>query len=364
MNSEAWDPNERFSIIDPTTDSPLWMVTTEPTLNELVMRLQRLRHELLEDPLAQRQLTFSRTRLERARTAFAQMILHGEKDLHHLCELLCHIFLNAYHMESIVIGEIEMSKERFTLGQILTRSQLYSTMDIDLGTRQLKKLKFFDGQAWDHPNLIANVVDYQPTEPNPYAVHRISTRIKAEEEIWNKVADEIFDLDSIVVRDKQLRHLSRYVKDVFGIKIVVGEITDMQRMQGALIELTWSDDVLNTYEIEPNAYTRRLEFIEVKDYLAQKSRKRSGWEAIKSVVRWSGKTFEIQVQSLRNFLRERERLTKESHTSFKANREKVRDQVAEQLPLFGFYRELLRWLFLHADTPPPEHHRVTVRLID
>ncbi len=364
MSTRTWDPNERFSIIDPTSDSPLWMVTTEPTLNELVIRLQRLRHELMEDPLAQRELIFSRSRLEKARTAFAQMILHGEKDLHHLCELLCYTFLNAYHMESIVIGEIPTSKERFTLGQILTRGQLYSTMDIDLGTRQLNKLKFFDGQEWAMPNLIANVVDYQPTEPNPYAVHRISTRIKAEEEIWNKVGDEIFDLDRIVVRDKQLRHLSRYVKDVFGIKIVVGEISDMQRMQNALVELTWADDVLLNHQIAPNDYTRRLEFMEVKDYLNRKSRKRSGWEAIKSVVRWSSKTFEIQVQSLRNFLRERERLTKESHTSFKANREKVRDQVAEQIPLFGFYRELLRWLFLQADAPPPEHPRVTVRLRD
>ena len=37
-------------------------------------------------------------------------------------------------------------------------------------------------------------------------------RIKAEEEIWNKVVDEIFEVDSLVERDKELRHLSRYVK--------------------------------------------------------------------------------------------------------------------------------------------------------
>eukprot|EP00960_Hanusia_phi_P036016 752096-Hanusia_phi.AAC.5 len=53
-----------------------------------------------------------------------------------------------------------------------------------------------------------------------------------------KVVDEIFEIDNIVKREKQLRHLSRccvqvavtllklefrFVKDVFGLKIVVGD---------------------------------------------------------------------------------------------------------------------------------------------
>lgn len=366
MNLERWDPDERFSIIDPRTDSPLWMVTTEPVLNQLVIRLQRLRHELMEEPTTGREIVFSRAHLEQARAAFANMIRHGEARLHHLSELLCNTFLNAYQRESIVIGEIETTQERFTLAQMISREELYRSTDIDLGTRQVEKFRFNVGQngqeQWSPATLIANVVDYQPIEPNPYGVHRLSTRIKAEEEIWNKVADEIFDLDNIVVRDKQLRHLSRYVKDVFGLKIVVGEIDDIHRMQSALVELAWPDETLLACRIEPSENTRRLDFMEVKNYLTDHHRKQSGWEAIKSVVRWSDKLFEIQVQSLRNFLRERERLTRESHRSFKANRERVRDQVARQMPLFGFYRELLRWLFLHPDAPPPEHRRVTLRL--
>ena len=47
------------------------------------------------------------------------------------------------------------------------------------------------------------------------------SRIKAEEEIWNKVCDEIFRIDELLERDKKLRALSRYVKDVFGVKVVV-----------------------------------------------------------------------------------------------------------------------------------------------
>lgn len=102
----------------------------------------------------------------------------------------------------------------------------------------------------------------------------------------------------------------------------------------------------------------------MKDYFSNTARKRSGWEALKSVVKWSGKTFEIQIQTLRNFLRERERLTTESHTSFRANRERLRTQVAGQMPLFSFYRNLLSWLFMSPDTPPPRYENITLKMTD
>ena len=164
--------------------------------------------------------------------------------------------------------------------------------------------------------------------------------------------------------DKKLRHLSRYVKDIFGIKVVVGEVADVPRVQQALRDLVWADEVLADQQIAPGPNVRRLEFVEVKDYLTAGQSKRSGWEAIKSVVRWSGKTFEIQVQPLRTFLHERELLTQESHVSFKAQREHVRNQVAEQVPLFGFYRDLLHWLFRNPSGAPPRHAGVTITLVD
>ncbi len=50
------------------------------------------------------------------------------------------------------------------------------------------------------------MVEYLPTEPNPWNIYRLHTRIKAEEAIWNKVVDEIFELDRLVRQDKALRH--------------------------------------------------------------------------------------------------------------------------------------------------------------
>jgi hypothetical protein len=207
-------------------------------------------------------------------------------------------------------------------------------------------------------------VEYQPLEPNEYDIHRIISRIKAEEEIWNKVVDEIFDLDSIVSRDKKLRHLSRYVKDIFGLKIVVGTYRDVRRVHNALQKRGWSKSVLGEFGIESRKSTQRLQFVEVKDYLSSEERKQSGWEAMKSVVQWWDKTFEIQIQPLPNFHHEREYLTRESHNSFKLNREQVRRQVAEQVPLFRFYQDLLQWLFLSPQLPAPVHGGVKALLVE
>ena len=340
--------------------SPLWMVTTEPLLNQFILDLQALQRDLQRDPVTPRTLHISRAGIELVRSQFSAMIRHGEADLHRLAQLLCATFLSTVHIESVVVGEVSSTHERFTLSQQLTPADVYGTTDLDLGTRQLKKLQFFDGTGWSQATLVSNVVEYQPTEPNPWNMYRLHTRIKAEEAIWNKVVDEIFDLDRFVEQDKALRHLSRYVKDIFGIKLVVGEIDDVYRLQNAVQQLSWSAAALHDAGVAATPETQRLELVEVKEYLANGHQKQSGWTAMKSVVRWNAKTFELQIQPLRNFLHERERLTGESHVSFKAQREQVRQQVAEQLPLFRFYRDLLQWLFGDSSAPPPRYAGITV----
>lgn len=337
--------------------SPLWMVSNAPALNELVGALQSFRHTLDAAPSAHenepRRLVFSKARIAAARAEFSEMIRRGERDLHVLAGALARRLLGTFHLRSVVIGEIEKTHERFTLSVDVSEADVIGTTDLDLGNRVLARLAISEQRGWLRASLVSSVVEYEAESPNEHSVYRILTRIKAEEEIWNKVADEIFDLDSIVLRDKQLRHLGRYVKDVFGIKIVVGTPEEARAVQrtleggaGACLELDG----------------RPLTFVEVKDYLSRPSRKQSGWSALKSVVRWGERTFEIQVQPLSNFLHEREKLTKESHASFKTTRERVRDGIAARLPLFGFYRALLRWLFLDSTSEPPLHEGVEIVL--
>jgi len=82
------------------------------------------------------------------------------------------------------------------------------------------------------------------------------------------------------------------------------------------------------------------------------------------VFNWWDSTIEVQVQPLWNYHQEREYLTRASHAGFKERREMLRNQVADTLPLFGFYRDLLRWLFLSPDEPAPTFEAVEIVIRD
>ena len=339
-----------------TPTSPLWMLTQEPELNGFVSDLCQQLDRFRRAPDATGTMEFSRQQVLSARLAFSSLILRGERKLHCLCEILCQELFTSYQMQSVVFGRIYASGERFVLTQALKAEELDATSDLDLGTRQLRRIAFLTNQGLTSAaSLVANVVEYQPTEANPLRIHRLISRIKAEEEIWNKVADEIFDLDNLVRRDKQFSHLSLFVKDVFGLKFVVERSADVTLLHDHLRTLSWPRVA--------SQGTESLEFLETKDYMGEDGRKTSGWEAIKSVVRWSDKTFEIQIQPLKQFFNEREYLTSQSHEGFKARREELRNRIVAEIPLYGFCRDLLRWLFLDdAGAAPPRHAGIRVML--
>ncbi len=364
-------PQETLERDDRAPLSPLWMVSREPALNELIVYLDRQRRALDGKGSQGVTLRFSRRRLADVRAGFADTLLRGERQLHKLCELFAESLLESqFKLSSTVFGRNPATGERFVLVRDLSREELYARTDLDLGNAQLERLRLAGGHGWHQPELVANFVDYEALAANAAGVHRVVSRIKAEEEIWNKVADEIFGLDSLVERDKQLRHLSSYVKDVFGVKIVVADVAHARRVQALLERLEWTPLQLRRHGIaEPAACDdvdrsapSRLHIVEVKDYLDGDEIKASGWQAIKSVVRWSGVPFEIQVQTLRNHYLERSLIAAESHEEFKARREALRNDVARRVPLFGYYRDLLHWLFCSPEAQPPSHPQVLLDL--
>jgi len=339
------------------------MVTQEPALHELVMYLDTMRRHILSAPNTTHALRFGSLHLDEARAAFARMIRRGEAKLHQLCALLADdVLLGDYMLQSVIIGELPTSRERFTFSTALTREALQSNTDLDLGNRVLRRLRIEDTGTWVTPLLVANVVEYQPRVPNAFDIHKMISRIKAEEEIWNKVVDEIFELDTLVERDKTLRSLSRYVKDIFGIKIVARGTDNLRAVHQHLLNIRWNDAVLEEYGVPYTPGTRALCCVETKDYLDPSEEKRSGWRAIKSVFSWWDKTFEIQVQALSTYHLEQEYLTQESHDGFKARRDQLRNEIAIRIPLFGFYRDLLHWLFVRPDENPPAFGQVTVTI--
>ena len=351
-------------VVD-ASGSPLWLVADEPSVNDLVAYLNAMRRRIAADPHGGHLFSFRRSQLTEVRRAFARMIRRGEEKLHRCCELLGAVYFESpYRMHSVVIGEVESTAERFTLVQPVSRVELYSQTDLDLGTRQLRRLRYHDGDRWSRASLVANFVEYQPHAVNRHGIHKFISRIKAEEQIWNKVVDTIFNLDRLVRADKQLRHLGQFVKDVFGVKAIVGDADQARALHASLQRLRWKASLLEAHGVPPRPSTTRLECIEVKDYMAAVGRKATGWEAIKSVFRWWDTMIEIQIQPLANYHREREALTAESHAGFKARREALRNQIAGRMPLFGFYRDLLRWLFVCPTEPAPSYAAIEIRVED
>ena len=342
-------------------DSPLDFVTDDPLLRQFLGCLDHVRRQVEAGEPAV--LDLHPTRIDEVQHAFRRMVRSGEERLHRLARLLAReVYGGDFDLRSVVVGEVVDTGERFLLQQALEEHLLFGLTDLDLGQRLLARVKFTTPDGLSDVRLVANAVEYLPQSENELGVHKIISRIKAEEELWNKVVDELFQLDRIVQRDKQLRPLSRYVKDVFGLKFVVGSVAGVPAVHERLIGRSWTRAELAEAGVAAEDGAYALEVIETKDYLTLQGRKGSDWRALKSVARWAGRPFELQIQPLRNHYRERERVTRESHDQHKARREGLRDEVAARIPLFGFYRDLLRWAFGGQQGEPPAHPGVELQV--
>ncbi len=343
-------------------ESALWMVTQEPALNDFVIYLTNKKRLILAKPDGEHILRFSHSHLDQVKSAFSRMILRGESKLHKLCGLLAEeLFQGHVSLQSVVVGRLH-NGNRFTLSQIVSQQDIYERTDLDLGNWLLGKLLYQAEDSWTQPELIANFVEYQPLMGNRYSIHKMISRIKAEEEIWAKTVDEIFELDKLVLRDKELRELSCYIKDVFGIKLVVTSAAEVPQILNMLKNRKWTGELLARQRIPDLQTNRQLEILEIKNHMGPVVQKSSGWQALKVVVEWWGKVFELQIQPLEIYLREREYLTKESHANFKERRERIRQEVVAKIPLFGFYLELLKWFFIDPKQPQPTMKGVKVQI--
>lgn len=86
--------------------TPLWMITQEPDLNNLVKYLQEMRTVITDNPDQEHVLLFSRKQIEAAREAFSRMVRRGEMRLHRLSELTgSEIFCTRYSRQVVVVGQ-------------------------------------------------------------------------------------------------------------------------------------------------------------------------------------------------------------------------------------------------------------------
>ena len=247
---------------------------------------------------------FSRARLAEVRTAFARMIRHGEEKLHRVCELLCETFLDStYTLQSVVIGEVETTQGALHAGEEhLARRPVFADRPRSRHAGSCGGCAITTAARWSRASLVANVVEYQPAGMNEWGIHKFISRIKAEEQIWNKVVDSIFGFDQAGPR-RQAAAAPRRVRE--GRLRRQGGRRRSRRgaraARGAAEAAVAAGACWRSTACRRSIATSRLEFIEVKDYMAQVGRKETGWEAIKSVFRWWDSTIEVQVQPLWNY---------------------------------------------------------------
>lgn len=311
------------------------MALDDPVLHQFISYLSQKKSEQDLNPHAHVEIELSRSFINRVRDSFKQNIVDGERHLHSLAHILASDLLEGeFELHSNVIGVLPDDEDRpFLIRERISKETLFTVMDIDLGNQMLRNFRYHQGDSWVELQLSANFVEYLPIGRPTTGVNRLTSRVKAEEELWTKVADEMFHLDQVVSRDKHLRQYSKYIKDIFGIKIVCED------------EATCIDvhEKLKTIQAGDSS----LDFVETKNYLTcpPSEMKRTGWKALKSVVLWNDRLFEIQVQPLGNYHLEIDHMAGPSHRSFKLGRDKMRDDIAQHIPMYGFYRDLLRMLF-------------------
>ncbi len=358
----------------PILKSPLLMAMDDPVLHKFIDYLAEKRADQEAHPDQHVTIEVSRESIVAMRECFRRTILDGEWHLHSLGHLLATVLLDgAFELHSNVIGSLPGEEGRpFLIRERITRETLFSVTDIDLGNHLVDNFRYQQRGQWVPLTLSANFVEYIPLSRPSSGVNRLTSRVKAEEELWNKVLDEIFALDELVTRDKHLQQYSKFIKDIFGIKIICENEDMCMRVLKQLEQMTISESDVSrmqelcdlTVPLKKSDDDRLLEFIETKDYLncdASKMKK-TGWRALKSVARWRDRLFEIQIQPLANYYLELDHMSGPSHRSFKTQRDTLRDEIAKCIPLYGFYRDLLKMLFLGTTDESFQHENASVVL--
>lgn len=336
------------------------MTMDDPVLHQFITYLAERKAEQQENPNTHLRIELSRDDIARVRESFHLSILDGERRLHVLAHLLSSIlFEGEFELHSNVIGVLPGTEDHpFLIRERITRDTLFSVTDIDLGQHMLDNFRYNKNGMWVPLELSANFVEYLPVKRPRSGVNRLTSRVKAEEELCNKITDELFELDQLVSKDKHLRQYSKFIKDIFGIKIVCEDeqtcVSVHEKLQQLDVAVAQADSLGEMCIIDdtPNQPTRNLlEFIETKDYLhcGPLHLKKTGWRALKSVARWHERLFEIQVQPLSNYYLELDHMSGPSHNSFKLRRDALRDELAQRIPLYGFYRDLLKMLFMESN---------------
>lgn len=345
-------------------DSPLAMLILDSRTNRLLGSLARhldaLRQAAANDEDAP-VLRISRDDIESCRQTWERGVLAGEHRLYDFATVVAQALTGSKNIQlvaRVVMGQKEEEEApgstRIVIEEHITRENLKKVTDYSLSQRIARRYRY--RASHDQPFGVlyprASFLELWPLDPQEEApATRVLTRVKTNDQIWNKVCDALFGIDALVARDKILNSGSKYIKDVFGVKVLTPRRADSYRVDEILSVITWTQRQLLEVGLHPEPALQRLEMLERKDYLSlpPEQKKRTGWEAIKNVYRWGGQVFEVQIQTEANYFLEALHLTDTSHRTFEMKRRQMRRELERVVPHYAEYRRLLKLLFRRED---------------
>lgn len=298
-----------------------------------------------------------------ARRGWTRAVLAGEHRLYDFATLLAWRLLGTRKIQLfarvLCSSRLEPESHRIVIEESISRGDLKRHTDHSLAARIARRYRYRPSHRDPYGKLMlrASFLEFRPLEAAPAPATKVLTRVKVDDQIWNKVCDALFDVDNLVARDKILNPLSKYIKDVFGIKVLTNSEEQSYAAAEMLSGLDFTAEDLATLGL-PDSTERAVELIERKNYLElpETQKKRTGWEALKDVYRWNAQIFEVQTQTEANYHLETSDLSDTSHHTFDMRRQALRLKLDEVIPHYQEYRTVLKILF------KPQYSRRRARL--
>jgi hypothetical protein len=321
-----------------------------PHIAKVLKQLQDMGSNILAEPQSgEKELDFTFGQLHQVRTEVETAHSQSERHLSALGQLLAERFTEGnYRLASMATAECQ--KSVFTLTEQVPLSALDQGADsAQLAREQLQSLKV-DGQA---VKMVDHSIEFGAEEWNEWGVHRLIARARPHQDLWKVIADSLFGLES-------LDNAGLVEDSMYHLKIVVEDDEHAERVHRFLRTIQWTDKELRARGIPIRDSTRRAELIEEQLHTAEalghaisleESREATGDRS--STVSWWGTTIQVRVQTLNAHYAETELISMANREKLAIRRELQQETMADQSPLYGFARNLMRWMLADEGLSKP-----------
>jgi hypothetical protein len=208
--------------------------------------------------------------------------------------------------------------------------------------------------------MLSHSMELEALCPNPWGVCRVVAETRPRDDLWRHLADSLFGLDR-----EGAGHSEEAVVEAPGTASVYGitGVVDGEDRAAALHRrlgrgLAFGDDELRRAGAPVGAATRRLELLEQSATASSRgptyhhSPVRARARARASSVRWLGTAMGVRVRTLEEHHAAADAAAAGRASRRAERRERWAARVAADSPLFGFSRDLLRWIVSQPPSAP------------